>query len=106
MEGNLDAELLRQLESAEATNDRVQAVFSIRPPDPTRRFATPEETDELAHELIHRVEEAVGQPPADYNIFRNLGSFVVEASPEYLRNLLDQDEVASALANNRSRTSK
>ena len=92
-------ELIRQIETAEAANEGVEAVFSIRSPDPGREFATPEQTESVVKSLIERLEVETGESPADYNIFRNLGSFAVAASPRYMRRMLDQSEIASALAN-------
>lgn len=60
---------------------------------------TGEETDELARELLARVAEQVGGQADDFNIFRNMGSFVVSAKPAFVRALLEQPEVSSAVAN-------
>jgi hypothetical protein len=91
--------LIRQIESAEAANEGVEAVFSIRSPDPSQQFATPEQTESVVKSLIQRLEVETGESPSDYNIFKNLGSFAVAASPRFMRRMLDQSEIASALAN-------
>lgn len=101
MQAKTDQELLKQIEDAEARQEAVQAVFSLRPPDPGARFVTPEETDELVEALLKRLADETGESPRDYNVFRNLGSFVVDASPGYVRKMMDQAEIASALANRR-----
>jgi hypothetical protein len=92
-------ELIRQIETAEAANEGVEAVFSIRSPDPARKFATPEQTESVVKSLIERLEVETGESPSDYNIFKNLGSFAVAASPRFMRRMLDQSEIESALAN-------
>jgi len=92
-------DLIRQIETAEAADEGVEAVFSIHSPDPGKRFATPEQTERVVKSLILRLEKETGESPADYNIFKNLGSFAVAASPRFMRRILDQDEIASGLAN-------
>jgi hypothetical protein len=92
-------ELIRQLETAEAGNHGVEAVFSIHSPDPGQKFATPEQTESVVKKLIKRLEVETGESPEDYNIFKNLGTFAVAASPRFVRRIMDQSEIASALAN-------
>lgn len=92
-------ELLRQIETAEAENQGVEAVFSIRSPDPEREYATPEQTESVVKSLLARLKVETGESPEDYNIFTNLGSFAVAASPQFVRRILDQSEVSAGLAN-------
>jgi hypothetical protein len=92
-------ELIRQIETAEAGQHGVEAVFSIHSPDPAQKFATPEQTERVVKSLIERLEAETGESPEEYNIFKNLGSFAVAASPRFMRRVLDQSEIASGLAN-------
>lgn len=92
-------ELIRQLETAETKNHGVEAVFSIHSPDPDQKFATPEQTESVVKMLIERLEVETGESPEDYNIFKNLGTFAVAASPRFVRRIMAQSEIASALAN-------
>ena len=94
-----DPELLRQLEQAKSGGTEVQAVFALRPPDSSQKFLTPDQTQVMVENLLRRLQQETGETPRDYNIFKNLGSFVVAASPTFIRKLLEQDEIASAVAN-------
>ena len=62
-------------------------------------FPKPAETQAIADRLLKRVQLQVGESVRDLNVFRNVGSFVVEASPRLLRTLIDQEEVRSATPN-------
>jgi hypothetical protein len=93
-----DAELMRQLERAAAAGTPVEAVVVLRSrrdvPDPAR-------TETLARELVDRVQDSTGREAVDVHVFRNLGRFVIAADAAFLRELLAQPEVDSALANRR-----
>ena len=93
-----DAELTRQLERAAAAGTPVEAVVLLRSrrdvPDPAR-------TEKLARELVDRVQDSTGREAVDVHVFRNLGRFVVAADAAFLRELLAQPEVDSAMANRR-----
>ena len=93
-----DAELTRQLERAAAAGTPVEAVVVLRSrrdvPDPAR-------TEALARELVDRVQDSTGREAVDVHVFRNLGRFAVAADAAFLRELLAQPEVDSALANRR-----
>ena len=52
-------------------------------------------------EAIGRVAAAVGGASPRHNTFRHLGSFAVAAAPAFIRELIRQPEVASAVANRR-----
>ena len=94
-----DPELLRQLEQAKSGGNEVQAVFALRTPDSSQKFLTPDQTQAMVENLLRRLQQETGETPRDYNVFKNLGSFVVAASPTFISNLLEQDEIASAVAN-------
>jgi hypothetical protein len=65
--------------------------------------AAPAETDAVVEGLLSRAAEARGERHREVNVFRNLGSFVVQASPRFVRQLLDQPQVRSARVNRPSR---
>ena len=95
----IDPTLLQLLESAEAaaSADAVEAVCLLEgavslPPDQTER---------VAREVLERVAGQVGEAARRYKVFRNLGSFVVSASAGFVRELLKQPEIQSAVANRR-----
>jgi len=98
-ENDADPELLRQLKAADAIEEEVQAVFVLRPPQSAQKFLTPEETERVTRSVVERAERESGSQPRDLNIFRNTGSFVIQARPSFVRKLMVQDEIASALAN-------
>jgi hypothetical protein len=104
-ERRIDPDLLSQIDAAEAGGGRdpapVQAVVYLKPPDPAQHTVPPDELPGVVAELLSRVERKVGRSAGRHNTFRNLGSFAVEAPPEFIRELIHQPEVASAVANRR-----
>lgn len=94
-----DPELARQLDDPSADAKPVEAVFRLRPGNSL--VVSPEKTEQLTKRVLQRVTNRVGQSAHALNIFRNLGSFVVAARPVFLRELLSQPEIASAMANQR-----
>jgi hypothetical protein len=97
----VDPELDKQLSAAQASTTPVQAVFRLRSEKRGAAAPSPERTEALAHELLSRVKGQAAGALADYNVFRNLGYFVVSAEPRFIRKLIEQPEVASAQANRR-----
>jgi hypothetical protein len=98
-QAKVDSELLKQIDTVAAGDDPVEAIFMLRPDDPTQIAASPERTEELAREILQRVEAKVGSGANRVNVFRNLGTFTISAKPAFLRELLAEPEVASAMAN-------
>lgn len=94
-----DRELLKQIARARAGKEDVQAVFRLRPSDPSQKFVSPEQTEGIVNQLMKRVEQETGSAPRNFNIFRNLGTFVVVASADFVSKVMEQHEVASAIAN-------
>jgi hypothetical protein len=99
----VDPELTRQLAAAAATQSAVQVVFFLKSATmPVRgRAPVPDETRATARELLARVEAKTGEKALDWHVFESLGSFVVQASPRLLEELLGQAEIASATVNRR-----
>jgi hypothetical protein len=99
----IDPELRRQLDGAAAAEaSAVEAVLRLR--STTRSLAPPPEaTRDIAELLVNRVAAELGvtSEEYDYNVFPNLGYFVLSASPGFVARVLDQPEVASASANRR-----
>ena len=91
--------LRQQLEAAAASGETVQAVFFLRSRDPAKKFAQPSETPLMVEEVLERVGKDTGEAPRKQNVFQNLGSFVVEASVEFLEGIIEQPEIATATAN-------
>jgi hypothetical protein len=96
----IDPELVKQLDATAASQDtKVEAVIRLKPDDASQIVPAPEKTETLASDLMERVKGQVGKSATRYNVFRNLGSFVVSAHPSFIRELISQPEVASAVAN-------
>jgi len=94
----LDPELVRQL-STSAGDDPVEAVVRLRT-DAGAAAPPPDETERLAREVVTRTQQLSGEQEHALNVFKYLGSFAISAKPAFIKTLLDQPEVASALANN------
>lgn len=94
-----DPELMQQIESARGTGQPVEAVVMLRSDSHSRIVPAPEEVSRLTADVLQRVTDAVGSRPHEVNIFQNLGSFALSASPEFLQKLLKQPEIASIMAN-------
>jgi len=92
-----DPELLRQIDSVETNNDPIQAVFSLALP--MKKLLDPEHVEAAANQVLERAEKESGSKPKDVNIFRNLGSFVVSADASFIRQVIDDPKIASAVAN-------
>jgi hypothetical protein len=85
-------ELERQLRDAEPGNKPVQAIVVLRPDSEGK-------TALVVKDVLDRVERRTGEKTRALNVFPNLRSFVVEAPPQFLRELLEQSEIQSAMPN-------
>jgi hypothetical protein len=92
-----DPELLRQLDDAAASADPVEAVFILRRPEGA--MLPPQEVEQVANQVLGRVEREAGGTATDVHVFRHMGSFVVAGEPSLLRLLLDQPEIEAGIAN-------
>ena len=97
MASKIDSTLASALERA-GTHDSIQAVIGLRS-DKAGKLIDPADTEAMATKLIEQVTKETGEPPARYNIFRNLSSLAIEATPKFIRRLVEHDEVISAAAN-------
>ena len=99
-------ELKRQLSAAamaerrdpSASSPPVEAVVHFRSPG-ARPLADPEQVTAMARIVIDRVAQLTRETPLAYNVFANLQSMVVQASRNFIEKLVEQPEIASALAN-------
>ena len=94
-----DPELTRQMHAASAAGDDIEAVFTLAPDEAAEGVRSPEETEDLTHRVLKRVTSRVGQPEKKLNIFGNIGSFVISAHPSFVKELIAQPEIATAIAN-------
>lgn len=95
----VDPELARQIVQAEEARATVQAVIALRGPGGDRRHLSPEETEATVRRIVGRIAEEIRESPRALNVFRNIGSFVIEADAVFIRRLIDCTEVNSAMAN-------
>ncbi len=98
MQPRIDPILATLLDKARESKDPVQVVVVLKP-DAGESVSAPARTEQLASELIQRVQKETGEAPLRFNVFRNLSSVAVEATPNFIRSLIAKDEVASAIAN-------
>ncbi|MEP6925638.1 MAG: hypothetical protein ABI954_14325 [Pyrinomonadaceae bacterium] len=96
----VDPKLTSQLDRASADQSSVQAVFTLDLPK--KKLLQPDEVQAATERVLQRVEQNVGTKAQDYNVFRNLGAFAVEADEPFIRALIDEPEIASATANQQS----
>lgn len=97
----IDDTLLVQLEQARP-DGTIEAVITFRSHDPQRPAPAAAETKNLTDEILRRAEDETGDVAERVNVFKHLGSFAVKARPTFIKYLLDQPEVASAMANRQS----
>lgn len=93
-----DPELLRQIDSV---TDDIQAVFSLALP--TKQLLDPKQVEDTANQILQRAEKEAGIKPTDVNIFKNMGSFVVSADASFIKKVIDDPDVASAIANKKGK---
>lgn len=94
-QAKVDPELERQLEESPA-DALVDVVFFLQP---ASGIPPASEVEEQVARLVERVESKSGVRTSELNVFPNLASFVVRATPELIEGLLQQPEVAAAVAN-------
>ncbi len=97
MHKKVHPELVRQL--AQSDDQVAQVVVQLSFPGRPEDIPSPKDTTILAESLLHRVEERVGHSAIRHNVLPNLATLVVEADTVFLRSLIDQPEVVSALPN-------
>jgi hypothetical protein len=94
MKSKLHSELLKQLDSATGP---VQAVVQFRHANDERSIPAADEIGSLVKSVFERAEKISGHAPQRTNVLRNVASAVVEADPSFVRALIDQPEVISAM---------
>ncbi|MFZ1946947.1 MAG: hypothetical protein WAW06_05325 [bacterium] len=94
-----DAELVRKLKVAAAAGGPVEAVFMLR--SPREKSAAAASAERTARTVLDRVAQSVGISAGAVSIFSSLGAFAVSADARFLRALLAEPEIKSAVANRR-----
>lgn len=95
--GETDPELLRQLDEATRTGEPVQAVVKLH--RPAGKAPVPALVEEQTRKAVDRTAEATGEHPTDVHVMGRLATAYVSGSEKFLREFVEQPEVASAVAN-------
>ena len=91
----VDPELTRQLDEADPADAPVQVVVHFR----SSGKRGPTGVTEVAEAAIGSATSKAGTGPIRVNVMRYLGVMSVEAPASFVRALLDEEDVESALAN-------
>jgi len=94
----VDKTLLKQLERADERGGLVDAVFTLVVPGAEKRAPDDSVVRSLAEEVLQRVRRKSAAKEWRFNVFPALNSFVLRARPDDLRQVLEQPEIASAIA--------
>ena len=98
-----DPELLRQLDAAKKSGEPVQAVVKLQ--RTKGRAPTPSAVEEQTKRAVERASATTGEEPDDVHVMGRLATAYVSGSEKFLREFVEQPEVASAVANRVSGTS-
>jgi hypothetical protein len=95
MKGEIDPRLLAQVEQA-GDQGEVEAVLMLRDQGQTTGDSA---EDSLGHQIVDRVSKHTEQTPTSVRFMPKLGVLYVKGSGKLIRQLLEQNEVVSATAN-------
>lgn len=93
-----DPALNQQLDEA-TEGGEIEAIVKLKPDSPGEIVPTAPRTTEITEKLLKRVARTVGKPASRFNVFKNMGSFVVSSDPVFIKELMAQPEVANVMAN-------
>ena len=97
-----DPELVRQLDHARGAGGQVQAVVKLhRTPG---QAPVPAVVEEQTRKAVDRTAKSTGEQPTDVHVLGRLATAYVSGSEIFLREFLEQPEVASAVANQSSQS--
>jgi hypothetical protein len=91
----IDPELTRQLDQLSADDSQVQAVVYLE----AGEVMSPDEVSAAADRLIESATSKAATAPSRVNVLKNLGIVAVEAPASFVRSLIEEPGVASAIAN-------
>jgi hypothetical protein len=91
----IDPELTTQLDAADPDDAPVQAVVYLR----SGSKGGPSAVSKRADQVIASATTKAGTEPSRVNVMRYLGTVAIEAPASFVRALLDEDDIESALAN-------
>ncbi|HYN71909.1 MAG TPA: hypothetical protein VES60_05355 [Nakamurella sp.] len=98
--GQIDPELLRQLDDAAGSGDPVTAVVTLRRTAGTA--PDPAVVEEQTTRAVDRAIRTTGEHPGDVHVMGRLSVAYVSGSEKFLREFVEQPEVVSAVANQTS----
>ena len=84
--------------AAESAAAPVQAVITLRS-GPDGLPLSPEATEASVHQAVERARSLTALDARKVKVFKNLQSFSVEADPEFVKTLIEDDIVDSASLN-------
>ena len=91
----VDPELTRQLDDVSDDDGPVQAVVYLE----FGERMSPDEVSAAAQHLIESATSKAATAPSRVNVLKNLGIVAVEAPASFVRSLIEEPGVASAIAN-------
>jgi hypothetical protein len=83
---------------AEAASAPIQAVITLRSGNDGKPLS-PEATEAHVHEAVERARSITALEAHKVKVFKNLQSFTIEADPEFVKTLIEDDIVDSASLN-------
>jgi hypothetical protein len=95
-----DPELLRQLDDARGSGGQVQAVVKLHRTPGTA--PVPAVVEEQTRKAVDRAAKSTGEQPNDVHVLGRLATAYVSGSESFVREFLQQPEVASAVVNQSS----
>ena len=98
----VDPELWKQIEEAEPQNQCVSGVCQLGSQTRQGSRLSPDQVRAFASTLLDRVQLVAGVPAEKVNVLGHLGTVILLARPRFWRILLEQPELASAMANVKS----
>lgn len=93
----IDPRLAAALDHAQQ-GESVQAVVTLRSHGPKRPLG-PEETDRSVQALLQRACEKTRHQPHDVVVFSHMQSFMVDADPDFIREILNEERIDVAALN-------
>jgi len=90
----IDSALERQIATAEQASQTVPVWATVAIPV-GKKTLSPKDVGELARRVVERVEKATGSRAEELEIYENLNAFSVNGTPELIRALARQPEIAA-----------
>jgi hypothetical protein len=94
----IDPQLKRALDPSSGRSGPIQAVIVVGSPAGSKPLA-PAESEQMLRGLVDRAAEETQSFPERLVLFPNVQSFSIEADPELLRRLLENDSIDAASLN-------